>query len=69
MQKTKSFTEGNIFSPLIRFAFPVLFALFLQTMYGAADLLIVGQFGGNLADVYVSAAASGCSACYLYLLP
>ena len=35
MQKTQSFTERNIFSPLIRFTFPVLFALFLQTMYGA----------------------------------
>lgn len=28
--------------PLIGFALPVLAALFLQTMYGAVDLLIVG---------------------------
>ncbi len=59
MKQTQSFTEGSIFSPLIRFALPVLFALFLQTMYGAVDLLVVGQFGGNLADVYVSAVSTG----------
>lgn len=59
MKQTQSFTEGKIFSPLIRFALPVLLALFLQTMYGAIDLLVVGQFGGNLADVYVSAVSTG----------
>ena len=59
MKQNQSFTEGRIFSPLIRFALPVLFALFLQTMYGAVDLLIVGQFGGELADVYVSAVSTG----------
>ena len=58
-QTTPNFTQGPIFSPLIRFAFPVLLALFLQTMYGAVDLLIVGQFGGDLADVYVSAVSTG----------
>lgn len=45
MQKTQSFTEGKILSPLLRFAIPVLAALFLQSMYGAVDLLVVGQFG------------------------
>ena len=49
MKQTQTFTEGKIFSPLIRFALPVLFALFLQTMYGAIDLLVVGQFGGDFA--------------------
>lgn len=59
MKQTDNFTQGNIFSPLIRFALPVLLALFLQAMYGAVDLLIVGQFGGELADVYVSAVSTG----------
>ena len=31
-------------APLCRFALPVLLALVLQAAYGAADLLIVGQF-------------------------
>lgn len=45
MKKVQDFTEGKILSPLIRFALPVLLALFLQAMYGAVDLLVVGQFG------------------------
>lgn len=59
MNKTQNFTEGKIFSPLIRFALPVLLALFLQAMYGAVDLLIVGQFGGAHAEVFVSAVSTG----------
>lgn len=59
MNKVQNFTEGKIFSPLIRFALPVLLALFLQAMYGAVDLLIVGQFGGDHADVFVSAVSTG----------
>ena len=52
----RTFTEGKIFSPLISFAFPVLIALFLQAMYGAVDLWVVGKFG-SAADV--SAVATG----------
>lgn len=44
MQQTQNFTKGKILSPLLVFALPVLAALFLQTMYGAVDLLVVGQF-------------------------
>lgn len=56
MSKVKDFTEGKIFSPLIKFIFPILLALFLQTMYGAVDLLVVGRFG-YAADV--SAVSTG----------
>lgn len=59
MSKIQNFTEGKILSPLVRFTLPVLFALFLQAMYGAADLLIVGRFGGANADVFVSAVSTG----------
>lgn len=59
MKRSQNFTEGRIFLPLISFALPVLLALFLQTMYGAVDLLVVGQFGGELADVFVSAVSTG----------
>ncbi|MBE6957769.1 MAG: MATE family efflux transporter [Ruminococcaceae bacterium] len=59
MNKMQNFTEGKIFSPLIRFAIPVLLALFLQAMYGAVDLLIVGQFSGDSADIFVSAVSTG----------
>lgn len=50
MKKQLSFTEGGIISPLIRFALPVLLALFLQAMYGAVDLLVVGKYA-TAADV------------------
>jgi putative MATE family efflux protein len=56
MTKMTDFTEGEILSPLLKFAIPVLLAMFLQVMYGAADLLIVGQFG-TATDV--SAVATG----------
>ncbi len=59
MTKSNSFTQGPIFSPLIKFAFPVLAALFLQALYGAVDLLVVGQFGGDKSEIYVSAVSTG----------
>lgn len=52
----QNFTEGKILSPLIKFTIPVFFAIFLQTMYGAVDMLIVGQFA-SAADV--SAVSTG----------
>ena len=44
------FTSGAILPKLLRFMLPVLFSMFLQALYGAVDLLIVGQFGST-ADV------------------
>ena len=51
-----TFTQGKILRPLIGFTIPVLFALFLQAMYGAVDLLVVGRFASS-ADV--SAVSTG----------
>lgn len=56
MTRTENFIEGPILSPLLRFTLPVLLALFLQAMYGAVDLMVVGQFG-QPADV--SAVSTG----------
>lgn len=56
VQNQSSFTEGKILSPLLRFAVPVLLAMFLQAMYGAVDLLIVGKFAST-SDI--SAVATG----------
>ncbi len=50
MEETKDLTEGKILSSLIKFALPVLLALFLQSLYGGVDLLVVGQFA-ETADV------------------
>ncbi|MDY6307010.1 MAG: MATE family efflux transporter [Oribacterium sp.] len=45
MEQVHNFTEGKILKPLLSFMLPVLAALFLQAMYGAVDLLVVGHFG------------------------
>ena len=39
MSKVKDFTDGKIFSPLVKFIIPIFAALFLQTMYGAVDMI------------------------------
>ena len=54
--RTRDFTQGGIAGPLVRFALPVLAALFLQSLYGAVDLMVVGRFADK-ADV--SAVATG----------
>lgn len=54
--KGQSLIQGSILKSLIPFAFPVLLALFLQAMYGAADLIIVGQFANTYEQ---SSVASG----------
>lgn len=56
MSLESNFTEGKILSPLIRFMVPVFLAMFLQLMYGAVDLLIVGKFAHS---VDVSAVSTG----------
>lgn len=57
MIKEQNFTKGPIFMPLLRFALPMLFALFLQVMYGAVDMMVVGQFA-TAADVSAVSTAS-----------
>ena len=56
MQTESNFVQGRILAPLLRFAIPVLGALILQAMYGAVDLLVVGQFA---ASTDVSAVSTG----------
>lgn len=58
--QANTFTEGEILLPLVRFALPVLAALFLQAMYGAVDLLIVGRFtDAGTVSAHVSAVSTG----------
>lgn len=47
MSTASDFTEGRIFPKLIKFMLPILGALILQAMYGAVDILVVGQFGSS----------------------
>ena len=41
------FVNGKILPSLVKFSLPILFALFLQAMYGGVDLLVVGKFSDN----------------------
>lgn len=45
----KNLTDGNVFRVLLVFSVPFFISYFLQTVYGLADLFIIGQFNG--ADV------------------
>lgn len=42
----KNLTSGSVFQNIIYFSLPYLLSYFLQTLYGMADLFIVGQFNG-----------------------
>ncbi len=47
-------TTGSVFRTVVRFSLPFLLAYFLQTLYGLADLFIIGQFNGVEATTAVS---------------
>ena len=47
MTKENSLIHAKVLPGLLRFAIPVLAAMFLQALYGGADLLIVGQFAST----------------------
>lgn len=47
-------TRGNLFKSIIRFSLPYLLSYFLQTLYGLADLFIVGQYNGAAITSAVS---------------
>lgn len=42
----KNLTTGSVFRNIVYFSLPYLLSYFLQTLYGMADLYIIGQFNG-----------------------
>lgn len=44
---TLDMTQGRILPQLIRFSLPLMATSFLQLLYSAADMMVVGQFGGT----------------------
>ena len=42
----RNLTKGSVFKNIVLFSLPYLLSYFLQTLYGMADLFIVGQFEG-----------------------
>ena len=47
-------TEGSVWKNVFRFSLPYLFSYFLQTLYGMADLFIIGRFEGVDASTAVA---------------
>jgi len=62
-----NFTEGSIVKKLLLFSFPILLTLFLQALYGAVDLMIVGKFA-DTADMSAVATGSMIMSTYTYVL-
>ena len=50
----KNLTEGSVFKNVLLFSLPYLLSYFLQTLYGMADLFIIGQFEGVASTTAVS---------------
>lgn len=46
----KNLTTGSVFKSVVFFSLPYLLSYLLQTLYGMADLFIIGQFG-SVADI------------------
>lgn len=50
----RNLTQGSVFHNIIVFSLPYLLSYFLQTLYGMADLFIIGQFEGVASTTAVS---------------
>lgn len=50
----KDLTSGSVFKTILYFSLPYLLSYFLQTLYGMADLFIIGQFAGVDSTTAVS---------------
>ena len=50
----KNLTTGSVFKNIVFFSLPYLLSYFLQTLYGMADLFIIGQFEGTASTTAVS---------------
>lgn len=50
----KNLTTGSVFKTILSFSLPFLLSYFLQTLYGMADLFIIGQFDGVEGTTAVS---------------
>ncbi len=50
----KNLTTGSVLKTVLSFSLPYLLSYFLQTLYGMADLFIIGQFNGVESTTAVS---------------
>ena len=52
--KSRNLTNGSILGNIVAFSLPYLLSYFLQTLYGLADLFVVGQYDGVSSTTAVS---------------
>lgn len=64
--KTMDLTKGSVVKLLLRFSIPIMLGNVLQTLYGAADKIVVGQFADNGA-LGLAAVGATTSATYLII--
>ena len=57
----KNLTTGSVFGNIVRFSLPYLFSYFLQTLYGMADLFIIGQYATRPARRRCPSAVRSCT--------
>ena len=50
----RDLTEGPILSSLMLFAMPIVVTNLIQQLYSMVDLMIIGQFVGNIGTVGVN---------------
>ena len=50
----KNLTTGSVLKTVLSFSLPFLLSYFLQTLYGMADLFIIGQFNSVDSTTAVS---------------
>ena len=50
----KNRTGGSVLNNILGFSLPYLLSYFLQTLYGMADLFIIGQYEGVASTTAVS---------------
>ena len=50
----RDLTTGSIGRNILKFSLPYFLSYFLQTLYGMADLFIIGQFNGVASTTAVS---------------
>lgn len=50
----RDLTSGSVWKNIVYFSLPYLLSYFLQTLYGLADLFIVGQFDSVASTTAVS---------------
>lgn len=58
MTRSVDMINGGLFKKIVAFTIPIMLQSILQSLYNAADLVVVGQFSGDIALAAVGASTS-----------